>query len=89
MSDQQVLAHAPDAEHEVEKAMRLSSLTPDPQNTHRHSERNLARMEQALREVGVARAVGVDEVETVRAGNAGCAPEDPTQCGTIRHSGNS
>jgi DNA modification methylase len=48
----------------------LTALTPDPRNARRHSERNLALIEQALREVGAARSIVVDESGTVLAGNA-------------------
>ena len=48
----------------------LSSLTPDPHNARSHGERNLALIESALREVGAARSVVVDEDGTVLAGNA-------------------
>jgi DNA modification methylase len=48
----------------------LTALTPDPRNARRHNERNLALIEQALREVGAARSVVVDEAGVVLAGNA-------------------
>jgi ParB-like chromosome segregation protein Spo0J len=48
----------------------LSSLTPDPRNARRHDARNLALIEAALREVGAARSVVVDEDGTILAGNA-------------------
>ncbi len=48
----------------------LSSLTPDPRNARSHSDRNLAQIEAALREVGAARSVVVDEAGVVLAGNA-------------------
>ncbi|MDP9355720.1 MAG: DNA modification methylase [Chloroflexota bacterium] len=48
----------------------LSSLIPDPRNARKHNERNLAQIEQALREVGAARSIVVDEVGVILAGNA-------------------
>ncbi len=48
----------------------LSSLTPDPRNAHTHSDRNLAQIEVALREVGAARSIVVDEAGVILAGNA-------------------
>lgn len=48
----------------------LAALTPDPRNARRHTDRNLATIESALREVGAARSIVVDEDGTVLAGNA-------------------
>lgn len=48
----------------------LAALTPDPRNARRHTDRNLATIEAALREVGAARSIVVDEDGTVLAGNA-------------------
>ncbi len=48
----------------------LDVLIPDPRNARKHSDRNLAQIEAALREVGAARSVVVDETGTVLAGNA-------------------
>ncbi|MDP9366390.1 MAG: hypothetical protein M3Q10_19565, partial [Chloroflexota bacterium] len=48
----------------------LSALVPDPRNARKHNDRNLALIEQALREVGAARSVVVDEAGTVLTGNA-------------------
>ena len=50
--------------------LSLSSLTPDPQNARRPDDRHLALIEQALREVGAARSVVVDEAGTILAGDA-------------------
>jgi DNA modification methylase len=50
--------------------MPLASLMPDPRNARRHTDRNLGLLEQALREVGAARSIVVDETGTVLAGNA-------------------
>jgi ParB-like chromosome segregation protein Spo0J len=59
-----------DAHQEDRSVTPLSSLTPDARNARRHDERNLALIEQALREVGAARSVVVDEAGVVLAGNA-------------------
>ncbi len=48
----------------------LDALTPDPRNARKHGERNLAQIEGALREVGAARSIVVDEDGVVLAGNA-------------------
>jgi DNA modification methylase len=48
----------------------LSSLTPDPRNARRHTERNVDLITAALRDVGAARSIVVDETGTVLAGNA-------------------
>jgi len=50
--------------------VELGSLVPDPRNARRHSARNLGLIRDALREVGAARSVVVDEHGTVLAGNA-------------------
>ncbi|MDP9355457.1 MAG: hypothetical protein M3R02_09285, partial [Chloroflexota bacterium] len=70
MPDQETEAHD-GADPEQDRGITpLSSLTPDPRNARTHSERNLAQIEQALREVGAARSIVVDEAGTVLAGNA-------------------
>ena len=48
----------------------LSALLPDPRNARAHGERNVALIASALREVGAARSVVVDEDGVVLAGNA-------------------
>ncbi len=48
----------------------LGDLSPDPRNARKHDERNIGLIETALREVGAARSVVVDEHGTVLAGNA-------------------
>ncbi len=57
--------HDPD-----EETAPISSLIPDPRNARRHTDRNLGLIEQALREVGAARSIVVDESGTILAGNA-------------------
>lgn len=47
----------------------LADLELDPHNTRRHSERNLALIEQSLREFGPLRSIVVDEGGRVLAGN--------------------
>jgi DNA modification methylase len=48
----------------------LTSLLPDPRNARRHTDRNLGLIVDALREVGAARSIVVDETGVVLAGNA-------------------
>ncbi|MDP9356656.1 MAG: DNA modification methylase, partial [Chloroflexota bacterium] len=48
----------------------LDDLTPDPRNARKHTERNLATIGVALREVGAARSIVVDEEGVILAGNA-------------------
>jgi ParB-like chromosome segregation protein Spo0J len=48
----------------------LASLIPDRRNARRHTDRNVALIIDALREVGAARSIVVDETGTVLAGNA-------------------
>jgi hypothetical protein len=48
---------------------RLDQLTPDPKNARAHGERNRRMIGDALREVGPARSIVVDEHGRVLAGN--------------------
>ncbi|MBA2246649.1 MAG: hypothetical protein H0W23_00855, partial [Chloroflexia bacterium] len=48
----------------------LDALHPDPRNARTHDARNLALITDALRDVGAARSIVVDETGTVLAGNA-------------------
>src|SRR3954449_10208278 len=48
----------------------LSDLTLDSRNARRHTERNIASLEQSLSEFGAARSIVVDEGGTILAGNA-------------------
>jgi hypothetical protein len=48
----------------------LGDLTSDPANLRRHTPRNVGMVEQALREVGAARSIVIDEDGVVLAGNA-------------------
>ncbi len=60
----------------------LTSLIPDPRNARRHTERNLGPITDALREIGAARSIVVDETGTILAGNA--TVEAATQAGIAR-----
>jgi site-specific DNA-methyltransferase (adenine-specific) len=48
----------------------LAALIPDPRNARTHDARNLALIADALRDVGAARSIVVDETGTILAGNA-------------------
>jgi hypothetical protein len=48
----------------------LDTLKPDPRNARTHSQDNLALISSALREVGAARSIVVDEDNVILAGNA-------------------
>lgn len=48
----------------------LGDLTPDPKNARRHTPRNVGMIESAMREVGAARSIVIDENGVVLAGNA-------------------
>jgi DNA modification methylase len=48
----------------------LTDLLPDPRNARTHSDRNIALIADALRDVGAGRSIVVDETGTVLAGNA-------------------
>lgn len=47
----------------------LLQLRPDPQNRRRHSPRNVGMIVDALKEVGPARSIVIDEQNVVLAGN--------------------
>jgi DNA modification methylase len=49
--------------------LTLAALTADPANRRAHGERNLALIADALREVGAARSIVVDEANVILAGN--------------------
>lgn len=55
---------------DANESLFLTDLTPDLKNARRHTARNLAQIETALREVGAARSIVVDETGTILAGNA-------------------
>jgi len=48
----------------------IKDLTPDPKNARTHSPRNVGTIADALREVGAARSIVIDEDNVVLAGNA-------------------
>jgi DNA modification methylase len=48
----------------------LDALTPDPRNARRHGARNLRLITEALKDIGAARSIVVDETGMVLAGNA-------------------
>ncbi|MDP9367346.1 MAG: hypothetical protein M3Q03_03555, partial [Chloroflexota bacterium] len=62
--------HEPQVPEQDLEVAALSSLTPDPRNARKHSDRNLAQIEAALREVGTGRSIVVDEAGVILAGNA-------------------
>jgi DNA modification methylase len=47
----------------------LAALTPDPANRRAHNEHNLALIAEALKDVGAARSIVVDEANVILAGN--------------------
>lgn len=48
----------------------IGELVPDPKNARKHNPRNVGMIETALRDVGAARSVVIDENGVVLAGNA-------------------
>ncbi|MDP9367832.1 MAG: hypothetical protein M3Q03_06090, partial [Chloroflexota bacterium] len=70
MPDQEPNEHEPEVPEQDWAVAPLSSLTPDPRNARTHSDRNLAQIEAALREVGAARSIVVDEAGAILASNA-------------------
>src|SRR5688572_15692770 len=54
----------------VGKVESIADLTPDPQNAKLHGERNITTLVSALREVGAARSIVIDEGGRILAGNA-------------------
>lgn len=57
-------------EKDDDAVLDLAALQPDPRNARTHNGRNLALIEAALKEVGAARSIVLDEDGTVLAGNA-------------------
>jgi DNA modification methylase len=68
----------------VEDTLPLAALLPDSRNARRHSDRNLALIEQSLREVGAARSIVLDETGTFLAGNATVAAAERAGIARIR-----
>ena len=56
--------------HPDSRTTPISSLLPDPRNARRHTDRNVDLITAALREVGAARSIVVDEDDVILAGNA-------------------
>ncbi len=54
----------------VSETAPLSSLIPDPRNARHHTVHNVGLITDALRELGAARSIVVDETGVVLAGNA-------------------
>ena len=50
-------------------ALTVSQLKPDPANRRRHTDRNLTMIADALRTVGAARSIVIDEDDQILAGN--------------------
>lgn len=53
-----------------EDVLHLGQLSPDPANARRHNPRNVGMIADALREVGAARSIVIDEDGRILAGNA-------------------
>ena len=53
----------------VAPVTHLHDLVPDPQNRRRHTTRNLGMVSDALRDVGAARSIVIDEHNVILAGN--------------------
>src|SRR4051812_15328925 len=48
----------------------IKDLVPDPKNARRHTPRNVGTITDALRDVGAARSIVIDEDNVILAGNA-------------------
>jgi hypothetical protein len=57
------------AEKQLTYLTTVDNLTPDPHNRRRHTPRNLEMIGAALRDVGAARSIVIDEHNEVLAGN--------------------
>jgi DNA modification methylase len=53
----------------AKRPLLVSDLQQDPQNRRSHNDRNLAMVRDALREVGAARSIVIDEHNVILAGN--------------------
>lgn len=51
------------------QSVTLDALVADPQNRRAHNDRNLALIAEALKSVGAARSIVIDETNTILAGN--------------------
>lgn len=54
---------------QAEAITDIAQLRPDPKNARRHGDRNLGMIQDALREIGAARSIVIDEAGTILAGN--------------------
>src|SRR5688500_9536719 len=55
--------------HRPKRPMRITDLVPDPLNRRAHNPRNLGMVADALRKVGAARSIVIDEDNVILAGN--------------------
>jgi hypothetical protein len=55
--------------HVASPVTHLADLTPDPANRRQHTARNLSMVADALRQVGAARSIVIDEDNIILAGN--------------------
>lgn len=53
----------------AEAPTRVSDLVPDPENRRKHNARNLGMVADALKDVGAARSIVIDEKNVILAGN--------------------
>lgn len=75
----------------TERTVSLGELVSDPTNARKHNPRNVAMIEDALREVGAARSIVIDEDNIVLAGNGvvdAAAAAGITNVRIIKASGN-
>lgn len=64
----------------------IRDLTADPKNARRHTDRNVSTIATALRKVGAARSIVIDEQGVVLAGNATIqAAAQAKKIGEVRH----
>ena len=59
----------PQPVRECKPATSTADLVADPQNTRKHSQRNLGFIERSLNEIGAARSIVIDEDNRILAGN--------------------
>jgi len=64
--------------------LSIDALQADPENRRRHPERNLAMITAALRDVGAARSIVIDETNRVLAGNGVLAAAPAAGLSSIR-----
>ena len=69
----------------------IKDLVPDPKNRRRHNPKNIGMVSDALREVGAARSIVIDEDNVILAGNGvtdACAEAGITRLRVIEADGN-